>query len=606
MRKPSSSRQTLNFYEYWKKREGKIMSKNQSIQERIARIIDVAAGRIPADVVIRNINLVNVFDGQIEEGVDIAFSGSQIAGIGKYDGVMVIDGKGMYAAPSLIDGHMHIESTMVVPGEFAKTALACGTGAIIADPHEIANVAGIRGIRFMIDATRNSPLDFFFMLSSCVPATPLETNGETLDAEKLAELRHNPRVLGLAEFMNYPGILYKDPGVLAKLAAFDGQLIDGHAPFVRGRDLEAYIAVGISTDHECTTADEAREKLARGMWIMMREGSVTRDVKALIPLLTKENMHRIMLATDDRHPSDLIAEGHINFAVNLLLEAGIDLPTAIRLCTLNTATHYNLARKGGIAPGYWADLIIFPDPRHVKPLYTFSKGELVVKDGVYIGPDNGHPKRSYGIKNSINIATPTYESLRVKAVPGKQLRVLQLIPHQVITGERRVQPKLDKNGDVLSDTEQDVLKTAVFERHHATGRVGVGFISGFGMKHGAIASSIGHDSHNIIVCGVTDRDMLLAVQQVAFIGGGIVVTKDGKVIGSLSLPYGGLMSDLSVPEVATRLDDLGVITHDATGCQLEDPFMTLAFMALPVIPKLKITDYGLIDVEQFKVVSPFI
>lgn len=581
-------------------------NKSQTVQERLSRLIDVAAGRTPADVVVKHVHLVNVFDGRIEDDVDIALSGSQIAGIGRYDGVTVVDGKGLYAAPSFIDGHMHIESTMVVPGEFAKVALACGTGAVIADPHEIANVAGTRGIRFMLDATRNSPLDFFFMLPSCVPATHLETNGETLDAERLVGLRHNPRVLGLAEFMNYPGILFKDPAVLAKLAAFDEWLIDGHAPFVSGLDLEAYIATGISTDHECTTAEEAREKLARGMWIMMREGSVTRDVRALIPLITKENMHRIMLATDDRHPSDLLAEGHINYAVNLLLEAGIDLPTAVRLGSLNTATHFNLVRKGAIAPGYWADFILFPDPRHVQPSCTYAKGELVAKDGVYVGTADGHPARSYGIKNSINIATPTYDNLRVPAAPGKQLRVIELIPGQVVTGERRIAPKVDTHGNVLSDPDQDVLKVAVFERHHATGRVGVAFISGFQMKQGAMASSIGHDSHNIIVCGVTDRDMLLAVQQVAFIGGGLAVTSGGKVAGSLALPYGGLMSDLSIPEVAARLDELGRIMTDATGCPLSDPFMTLAFMALPVIPKLKVTDFGLIDVEKFKLVSLFI
>ncbi len=581
-------------------------NRKQTTQERIARLIDIARGVTPADVVVRHTNLVNVFDGRIEQDVDIALAGSQIAGIGHYDGVTVFDAAGAYAAPSLIDAHMHIESSMVVPGEFAKVALVCGTGAVIADPHEIANVAGARGIRFMLQATRNSPLDFYFMLPSCVPATNLESNGETLDAERLSELRHNPHVLGLAEFMNYPGILFKDPAVLAKLAAFDEQLIDGHAPFLTGNDLEAYAAVGISTDHECTTVDEAREKLARGMWIMMREGSVTRDVKALIPLLTKENMHRVMLATDDRHPSDLVAEGHINYAVNLLLEAGIDLPTAIRLASLNPATHYNLMRKGAIAPGYWADFILFSDPRHVQPFMTFAKGEPVARDGVYTGLDDEHPTRSYGIKNSINIATPTYDSLRVKAEPGRQLRVLQLIPHQVVTDERRVEPTVDSNGLVVSNTGNDVLKIAVFERHHATGRVGVAFISGFHMQHGAFASSISHDSHNIVVCGVTDRDMLLAVQQVAFIGGGIAVTRDGQVAGSLPLPYGGLMSDLSVPEVAARLDDLGTIMRESTGCPLDDPFMTLAFMALPVIPKLKVTDFGLIDVEKFQVVSLFI
>lgn len=581
-------------------------NREQAARERISRLIDIARGATPADVVIKHVSLVNVFDGTIEKDVDLALAGSQIAGIGRYDGATVIDARGAFAAPSFIDAHMHIESSMVVPGEFAKVALVCGTGAVVADPHEIANVAGARGIRFMLEATRNSPLDFYFMLPSCVPATNLESNGETLDAERLSELRHNPRVLGLAEFMNYPGILFKDPGVLAKLAAFDEQLIDGHAPFLTGADLEAYAAVGISTDHECTTADEAREKLARGMWIMMREGSVTRDVKALIPLLTKENMHRVMLATDDRHPSDLISEGHINYAINLLLDAGIDLPTAVRLGSLNPATHYNLTRKGAIAPGYWADFILFADPRHVEPFSTFAKGELVATNGAYIGVDDGHPKRSYGIKNSINIATPTYGALRVKAEPGKQLRVLQLVPHQVVTHELRVEPTVDSNGLVVSDTTKDVLKVAVFERHHATGRVGVAFISGFHMQRGAVASSIGHDSHNIIVCGVTDRDMLLAVQQVAFIGGGIAVASSGQVVGSLPLPYGGLMSDLSVPEVAVRLDELGKTMRDATGCPLDDPFMTLAFMALPVIPKLKVTDFGLIDVEKFQVVSLFI
>lgn len=580
--------------------------RNSATEQETARLIDIARGIKPADLVVKHVHLVNVFTGTIEHDVDIALAGHRIAGIGAYEGVNILDGEGAYVAPSFIDAHMHIESSMVVPGEFAKIALACGTGAVIADPHEIANVAGARGIRFMLEATRDSALDFYFMLPSCVPATSLETNGETLDAERLAELRRNPRILGLAEFMNYPGVLQKDPAVIAKLAAFDGQLVDGHAPFLGGKDLEAYCAVGISTDHECTTAKEAREKLARGMWIMMREGSVTRDVRSLLPLITKENMHRIMLATDDRHPSDLVSEGHINYPVNLLLEAGIDLPTAVRLASLNPAAHYGLPRKGAVAPGYWADFILFRDSRHIQAAYTFSKGQVVAKDGTYTGPDNSRPRRNYGIKSSINIATPTYESLRVTVQPGKRLRVLQLIPHQVVTEERRVDPTVDEAGHVVSDTNADVLKLAVFERHHATGRVGVGFISGFGLCRGAFASSIGHDSHNIIVCGTTDMDMLLAVQQVAFIGGGIAVTSTGKVAGSLSLPYGGLMSDLSVQEMAERLDALGDIARNATGCPLDDPFMTLAFMALPVIPRLKVTDHGLIDVERFQVVSLFI
>jgi adenine deaminase len=576
-----------------------------SAQDRLAHRIDVARGTVPADTVIRDVQLVNVLDGEVEHGVDIAIADGRIAGIGRYDGVDCIDGKGCYAAPSLIDAHMHIESCMVVPGEFAKTALICGTGAVIADPHEIANVAGVRGIRFMLDATLHSPLDFFFMLPSCVPATHLETNSEVMDAAKLSSLRHHPRVVGLAEFMNYPGVLAKDPSVLAKILAFDGRRIDGHAPRITGPDLQAYISMGISTDHECTTPDEAREKLSRGMWIMMREGSVTRDVQALLPILTPHNMHRIMLATDDRHPSDILSEGHLNYAVNLLLQAGVDLPVAVRLATLNTATHYDLESKGAIAPGCHADIILFDDARHIVSHRTLAKGVTVAQDGIYTGPDDGHPRRSFGIKNSINIATPTYEALRVHAEPGKRLRVLELIPHQVVTKERYVTPMVDERGDVVSDVGQDVLKLAVFERHHASGRVGVGFIHGFGMSHGALASSVGHDSHNIIVCGVDDRDMLLAVQQVAFIGGGLVAARDGKVAGSLALPYGGLMSDLSVAEVADHLNELGRIVSEQTGCRLEDPFMTLAFMALPVIPKLKLTDYGLIDVEQFKVVSLF-
>ncbi|MDO9099395.1 MAG: adenine deaminase [Caldisericota bacterium] len=582
------------------------MNRLLSAQERLAHRIDVARGIAPADTVIRDVQLVNVLDGEVERGVDIAIADGRVAGIGKYDGITCIEGKGCYAAPSLIDAHMHIESAMVVPGEFAKTALICGTGAVIADPHEIANVAGVRGIRFMLDATLHSPLDFFFMLPSCVPATHLETNSEALDAEKLISLRHHPRVLGLAEFMNYPGVLAKDTSVLAKLAAFDGQLIDGHVPGISGRDLQAYVGAGISTDHECTSPEEAKEKLSRGMWIMMREGSVTRDVRALLPILTPLTMHRIMLATDDRHPSDLVSEGHLNYAVNLLLQAGVDLPMALRLATLNTASHYSLEGKGAVAPGYHADIMLFDDPRRVVPHRTLAKGVIVAQDGVYTASDDGRPRRSYGIKNSINIATPTYEALRVHAEPGKRLRVLELIPHQVITKERYVTPLTDEDGNVISDVGQDVLKLAVFERHHASGRVGVGFIHGFGMSHGAVASSVGHDSHNIIVCGVDDRDMLLAVQQVAFIGGGLVVARDGTIAGSLALPYGGLMSDLSVAEVAARLDDLSLTVARKTGCHLEDPFMTLAFMALPVIPKLKVTDYGLIDVEQFKVVGLFV
>ena len=566
----------------------------------LEEIIDVARGKRKGDLLIKNGKVVNVFNETIEEK-DVLVHKGIIVGIGKYkDAENIMDVKGAYVSPAFTDAHLHIESTMSIPPEFAKAVIPLGTTTAVVDPHEIANVAGIPGIQFMLNSSENLPMDIYFMLSSCVPATPLETSGAHLYAEDLAIFKDNPRVLGLAELMNYPGLLSKVPEVLDKVSMFRDRIIDGHSPGLTGNDLNAYLAAGVMADHECTIPAEAEEKLDKGMWIMMREGSLTRDVLRLLPIINERTKHRILLCTDDKHPEDLVYEGHMNFAISLLLKNNVPLPLAVRLATLNSAMFFGFKRKGGIAPGYDADIVVFKNILKIEKV--FKDGQLVAENGKPLFEFDG-PLHDDAVKNTINIKPVTFEKLTIPVKKGK-LRVIGIHPNTIITDELLFEPKVE-NGAAVSDVERDLIKIAVVERHKATGNVGLGFIHGLGLKQGAFATSVAHDSHNIIVAGENDKDMLLAIAQIESMGGGVAVAKNGKILGALPLPYGGLMTNKPITETAETLIKLHHIAKEENGVSVSDPFMTLAFMSLPVIPKLKITDRGLVDVDKFDFVPLF-
>lgn len=576
------------------------MPKNLDVNS-LSEIIDVAKGKKLADLLLKNGKLVNVFNEEIEEK-DVLIHNGIIAGVGKYVSAReIINVNGSFISPSFIDSHVHIESSMLIPPEFAKSVIPLGTTTIVADPHEIANVAGIPGIQFMISSSRDLSLDVYFMLSSCVPATSLETSGAHLYAEDLLILKNNERILGLAELMNYPGVLSRDKEVLEKVVMFQDKIIDGHSPGLSGNNLNAYLSAGVMADHECTTPEEASEKLAKGMWIMMREGSLTRDVLRLLPILNEKTKHRIMLCTDDKHPEDLVDEGDINYAISLLVDNGISLSLAIRLATLNPSLFFGFKHKGGIAPGYTADIVVFKDLKDIK--MVFKNGILVAKNGKPLF-EVSTPSHDDAVKSTINLKQVTFEKLAIPNHKGK-IRVIVIKPFSVVTDELICEPKT-YNDFVVSDTGRDLIKVAVFESHRATGRVATGFIHGLQLKAGAFATSIAHDSHNIIVAGENDKDMLLAVTQIEAMGGGIAVTKNGKVLGSLALPYGGLMTNKDVHEVASTLLELHKIAREENYILAGDPFMTLAFMSLPVIPKLKITDMGIVDVDKFSFVPLFV
>jgi adenine deaminase len=576
------------------------MSKDLDFQA-LSDIIEVSKGRKLGDLLLKNCRVVNVFNETIEEN-DVLVQNGIIAGVGRYKSAReIIDVSGSFVSPSFIDSHLHIESSMLIPPEFAKSVIPLGTTTVVADPHEIANVSGISGLQFMINSSKNLPMDIFFMLSSCVPATSLETSGAHLYAEDLQMLKNNEKVLGLAELMNYQGVIAEDKEVLDKILMFRDRIIDGHSPGLSGDNLNVYLSSGVMTDHECTNAEEALEKLSKGMWIMMREGSLTRDVLRLLPILNEKTKHRILLCTDDKHPEDLIGEGHINFAISLLVDNNIPLPLAIRLATLNPSLFFGFKRKGGIAPGYIADIVIFNELKNIEKV--FKDGVMVAENGKSLF-EISNPVHDYAVKNTINLKQVTFEKLLVQQNTGK-IRVIGIRPFSVVTDELFYDPKVVE-GYVVSDIERDLIKIAVFERHKATGRVATGFIHGLGLKRGAFATSIAHDSHNIIAAGENDKDILLAVAQIEAMGGGIAITKDGKVIGFLPLPYGGLMTNADVYQVAENLTSLHKIAKEENFVSAGDPFMTLAFMSLPVIPKLKITDMGLVDVDKFDFVPLFV
>lgn len=566
----------------------------------MSNIINVARGFEKADLVIKNANIVNVLSEEIHKA-DIAIKDGIIAGIGEnYSGEKEIDIQGAYVTPSFIDGHVHLESTMMLPSEFAKVALPAGTTTVIIDPHEISNVLGLHGISFMHEAVKNLPLDVYTMLPSCVPATPFETSGFDLNSYDLSLLIDKPWVLGLAEMMNFPGVLNQDNNVMAKLelAKSRGKCIDGHAPYLHGKDLCAYIASGVKSDHECTTPDEAVEKLRLGMYVMVREGTAAKDLDALMPVLKTCNTRKCIFVTDDRHPADL--KEHINGMVRRAVEAGVDPVKAVQIASLNTAEYFGLKNLGAIAPGYKADLLILPDLKTFKPDLVIKNGVVAAENGKLIAelPEN----EALAVRNSVNVRWITPEDFRIEA-NGSKVTALEVIPHQLITKSVVSEVKIE-DGNAVSNIDNDTLKICVIERHRATGNIGKGFVKGFNLKCGAIASTVAHDSHNMIVIGTNDADMYAAAVALIKCKGGKVVVKDGEVISELPLPIAGLMSDRNFDYVVNKCEELNKTAH-SIGCRIEDPFMTMGFLSLPVIPELKVTDKGVFDTNKFDFIDIF-
>lgn len=564
----------------------------------LEKLIETARGKRKADLVIKNANIINVLSEEIHKG-DIAICDGVIAGIGEnYEGEKEIDAKGAYVSPAFIDGHVHLESSMVLPHEFAKAVVPCGTTTVIIDPHEISNVLGLHGISYMHEAVKNLPLDVFTMLPSCVPATPYETSGFDLNSYDLALLIDSTWVLGIAEMMNYSGLLNLDKTVLAKLdlARSKGKRIDGHAPFLSGKDLCAYIASGVKSDHECTTPAEAIEKIRLGMYIMIREGTAAKDLDALIPVLKEKNTRKCMFVTDDRHPKDL--KVHINDMVRRAVDAGVDVVKAVQIGSLNTAEYFGLKNQGAIAPGYKADLLIMPD------LKTFMP-EIVIKDGK-IAAEHGKLTQAFtkfekpSVRSSINVRWIEPKDFEIKGT-SKLVNTIEIIPHQLVTKSSVCETKFE-NGLLQSNIDEDVLKIIVMERHRATGNIGKGFVKGFNLKAGAIASTVAHDSHNMIIIGTNDKDMYTASVELVKMQGGKVVVKDGKVVARLPLPIAGLISDNDIEYVLQHCEDLNKAVKNL-GCSLDDAFMTMGFLSLPVIPELKITDKGLFSTKKWDFVG---
>jgi adenine deaminase len=567
-----------------------------SLEERIR----VALGERKADLLIKNGKVINVFSGEIEKK-DVAIFDGVVVGFGDYESRKTIDVNGDFLCPGLIDSHVHIESSMVTIPEFARAVLPNGTTSVVIDPHEIANVLGLEGIRFMAESAKGVPLNVFVMLPSCVPATHLETSGATLKATNLMPLFKEPWAIGLAEMMNFPGVIFRDPEVLKKIEMSRGKRIDGHAPMLSGKNLYAYLTAGIRSDHECTTLKEAKEKLINGMWIMIREGTTTRNLRDLIPLVTSKNARRLLLVTDDRHPKELLEEGHINSMIRQAIRWGTDPILAIQMATLNAAEYFRMDDIGAIAPGYRADIVMFNHLEKFQIKKVFKDGVLVAEDGKMISPSL-RKKKGPKSKGSVRIKPLKKDAFLLRS-NQPLAKVIQLIPKQIVT-KKVVRKILLKDGIAYPSIKEDILKIAVVERHHATGNIGIGFVQGFGIKRGAIGSSVAHDSHNLIMVGTNDQDMLKAVEAIQAMGGGLVAVLDGKVLASLPLPIAGLMSEASVPQVNLRLKALHRAAKNL-GCKIPDPFMTLSFLSLPVIPELKITDKGLVDVNQFKCVSLF-
>lgn len=572
-------------------------------KQKLIKLIDVAAGRKKADLVLKNAKIVDVFQAKILIG-DIAISDGYIAGIGgSYQGVEEHNYTGKYVAPGFIEAHIHIESSYVSPEEFSRVFIPRGTTTILADPHEIVNVAGLKGLDYMVNAAKNAKMDIRYMMPPCVPATNFETSGADLYADDMEDALKTGEVDGLAELMNFPGVINADDKMIDEIlmAKKYGARIDGHAPQVVGKDLNAYIAAGPANDHECSTLEEAEERLARGMYLLLREGSVTQDLRKLLPIVNTANSRRCLLSGDDVQAKTAINKGHLDNSIRICIDEGLNPITAIQMATLNPAEYCGLNDRGAIAPGRRADMVVFESLEDFAVEETYILGEKLSQGNKYLGEINYYPIDS--VESSMHVKDFTREKLQLHLNSDK-VRAIGVVPGEVLTTEEHVTVKRDGDGNFVYNDQEDVTKIVVVERHHNTGNVNVNLLSGYGIKAGAIAISIGHDSHNIIATGTNDDDIFMAVNELIKQEGGAVVVKDEKVISRMELKIAGLMCNLPAEKMIAQQDALDEAVHEELGVPDNvNPVMTLSFMPLAVIPKLKITDKGLVDVEKNAFVS---
>ena len=564
--------------------------------------IEMAQLRREADTLLAGVKMLNLFTGEVTT-TNVALGGGRIVGIGsQYRRAQeVFDLSGRYLLPGLIEGHIHIESSLLTPEGFAEAVVPRGTTAVVADPHEIANVLGLEGVRYMLRASRDLPLDCYFMASSCVPATGLETAGASLGPAAIAGLLEDERVLGLAEVMDYPGVIQGKREILEKiiLARSQGKLVNGHAPGLTGEGLMAYLDAGIGSDHESITLEEAQEKLRLGMRLMIREGSQARNLAALLPLVTPVTGRRCLLVSDDKEPHELVADGHLDTLLRRAVSLGLSPHLAVQMVTLNVAEAFGLRERGAVAPGYLADLVVIDSLREFTPLLVFKRGRLVAEEGKLI---REIPRmREPGVLDTVRIPRLSTENLRIPAGRARLVRVIGLVQGQIVT-RRLVLEATIGNGEVHADPARDILKLVVVERHGRNGNIGLGLVQGFGLRQGALASSVSHDSHNLIAVGVEDQDLLTAIEHVAAIGGGLTVVSGGAVRASLALPVAGLMTEEKPGQVAAAMEHLLLNARDI-GCTAPNPFAALSFLALPVIPEIRLTDRGLVDVGRGEFVS---
>lgn len=566
----------------------------------LKNLIACAAGRIKADLVIKNCRIVNVLNGEIYLG-EVAIYDGKIVGMGEteYDGEQIFDAQGKFLTPGFIDAHIHVESSYISPEQLGKIIVPCGTTSIIADPHEIANVCGLRGLRYMLDAAQRTKLNVIYAMPSCVPATPFEDAGAIIEAADMEELLGDENIFGLGEFMNAPGIINCDDKALDKilLAKKFGKLIDGHAPNVTGKDLNAYMCAGIVGDHECRTLAEMNERIAKGMYVLIREGSACHDLKILVKGVTLANSRRVLFCSDDRQPKTILELGHMDSNVRLCVEEGLDPITAIQMATINVAEAFRLYDRGAIKIGARADLILIDDLKDFRVDKVWIGGELVASNGKYL-PEI-IPADISSVRGSVKVKDFSVDRLKMNLTSGK-VNVIGIEKGGIVTKKILANVKLDETGDFVFDPAQDICKIAVIERHKETGKVGLGLLGGYGIKRGAVAVSVAHDSHNIIAAGVSNREIFCAVDALIKMEGGMVLVKDGEVIVSIALPIGGLMSDVSGEELKESLDALHKKAHVELGISEEvEPVMTLTFMSLPVIPEIKLTARGLFDYGKF-------